>query len=524
MLSVSDAGGSTSGAGRVRLTDRGVIAVVGVGLVLAAMVGAWQATHWKGWNSDQFYYVSMALQWSGTPYSDSLVQVSDYYGYTLPAETLNYGYLQPAVAPLIYSRTTLPLVLTPLVAHGGLAWSYLPTLVSGAVVFVLLLVMAVRRYGWPALAVGPLLLLGSHLATEFAFGIYVDAFVMLQVTLLLVAMPTGRGPRRTEHVVMAAGIVAVMALTRQTGTLPILMVLGGWAASVVGERRWRTAWLPFVLAVVPTALLSYVLVARWAPFDVMPYLLQRTGSSSVLGALRVSPGMAVQATYDDLREALPIDPLLLLVVVLAVIGFVVLVRDPLGWVSAGALLSCVGTVLLNPVTSKLRYFAPAVPTTFLIACAGGAWLCRRWTGPTAGPPPGDDPRALDPPSRTRRLRVGAVAAVLATVCSVVGTVAVYQAEPLEGAASRAVTQAEYGSRWPLTVSGGTLLCAGDDAQVWFRTADGALYPFSGTAMARSFGRPPLLALRKQPSSAAWGEGAKLLADGVALCRPGSTSP
>ena len=47
--------------------------------------------------------------------------------------------------------------------------------------------------------------------------------------------------------------------------------------------------------------------------------------------------------------------------------------------------------------------------------------------------------------------------------------------------------------WPLKVSEGTLLCAGDDRQMWFRAPDGTLYAASGSAMARSFFRPRISA-------------------------------
>ena len=214
------------------------------------------------------------------------------------------------------------------------------------------------------------------------------------------------------------------------------------------------------------------------------------------------------------------DPLRLVLVPLAVAGAIRLRLTAWPWVTLGVLLAGLLTTALNGTPTGFRYFAPALPLVLVLAAVGTAelsrWVVRRLLG------------ERDYAYRTWPNGVGGawptVAALagasLALAAIVVATVVVYRPAPLDSAVQRAVSRQEFGAGWPLVDSAGTLLCAGDDAQVWFRSQGGQLYAFSGTAMARSLTVPRLLSRATGTPTYKWPGGELLLRDGVELCRHG----
>ena len=99
---------------------------------------------------------------------------------------------------------------------------------------------------------------------------------------------------------------------------------------------------------------------------------------------------------------------------------------------------------------------------------------------------------------------------------VAGTVAVHRPAPIQGAPRLQLSAATYQGAWPFSVPSGTLICAGQDYEIWFVTPDGARYAVSGTAMADSpWGRP---ALDLAPTlTYGWPQIQHLLTVGMQLC-------
>ncbi len=62
---------------------------------------------WVGHNGDHYYYASTALQYAGVGYEESLRVATAYFHYPYSPTQLDLGYLNPAVAPLIYPRVAV---------------------------------------------------------------------------------------------------------------------------------------------------------------------------------------------------------------------------------------------------------------------------------------------------------------------------------------------------------------------------------------------------------------------------------
>lgn len=539
--------------GRSRRADRRPwvsLAVAALALVAGLLAFLPHRDAWVGHNGDHYYYASTALQYAGVDYDDSLRFAAVYFDYPYSGTQLDLGYLNPAVAPLIYPRVVLGLLALPAVDRYGIEGIWFPGLLCGGLSLALLMVLAVRQIGRVGLVALPVLAGLTRYAPEFMFGIYQEAPVILATTLMLLTFPLGRTRRTWMHAVAAAGLVPVMMLSRQVPLLPLGMALGGWLWAWAGSRRFRNPWLPFALTVPPMTVLSYWLLSIWAPYSTLPFLYDKTGTSSVDALLAALPDMWSVSIGTDWQELLANDVPMIVVTGMGLAGFLLVLRNPMAGVFLGTLASGAATELLNGQPNSFRYLAPSLPVVLLMAALAVSWPVhqlprllgqhvRDWPGTAlvqgqarrkAGvvhvlpdgrmrisrpPDPGPPPTRWGP-------SVAAGAAWLAVVVAVVGAVATHRPAPLDGAgaASEPVSAAaftkEFDKPWPLTATEGTLVCAGSDYQIWFVTPDGVRYAVSGTAMARSFRTPRVLEVAPE-FRYAWPEIKPLLTQGMRLC-------
>jgi hypothetical protein len=532
------------------------------GWVLAALVGllagvALFLPHRSGWvghNGDHYYYASTALQYAGAGYDRSLQLAAEYFGYPYQEARLDLGFLDPAVAPLIYPRVVFGLVGLPAIDLLGVPGVWFPGLIFGAVAVGLLMVLAGRRLGRPGVLLVPALIGATGYATEFMFGIYLEAPVILAVAAMMLTFPLGTARRTWWHAVAAAGLVPVMMLSRQVPLLPIGMALGGWLWAWVATRRLRNRWAPFAMAIVPATVISYGLLARWAPYDVLPYLFDKTGTQNTLELIRVLPAMWRQTLGADGSDLLANDLPIVLVAALGVFGAALAIRNPIAGVFLGSLVSGAVTELLNGQPNDFRYLSPSLPPLLLLAALALAWLGRlvlhralrligmrgrAWAGAALVrpeppdlpdlpdlPDPSNPPQLPDRPGGAAvpgwRTRPAAVAAGvwLVVAALVAGTVAVHRPAPIDGAPRVHLDDATFPAEWPFTVREGTLICAGPDYQLWFVTPDGVRYALSGTAMADSLWTPRALELAPGRITYSWPQIKPMLTAGMGLCRTG----
>jgi len=484
-----------------------VLGVVMAGLALAAHVSSW-----LGHNGDHYYYTSGALQFAGIDYNASLRATTAYFPYEHATNQLDYGYLNPGFAPLIYPRMVLGVLALPGVTLFGTWGIYTAGMACGLVALVVLLVWTYRRVSPAAALVLPTLLLGTAYATEFMFGIYSEAPLICAVTLMMVAFPLTGQRRLWWRAVAAAGLVPIMMLSRQAPLLPIGMVLGGWLWAAVAARRLRNPWLPFVTTVIPSTAVSYALIGWWAPYDVLPFLLASTKTQTVRQLLHKLPELFWTALKYDARYIWTHDKPLIGFTVLMLVGCVLAIRTPLAGVFLGSLVSGVATFVANGHYNEFRYLAPSLPMGAVLAAMAVVALVHRVRKGTWSP-------QLRQSTPSRWVPVAAVGAWLAVAGLVVATVLLDQPAPVSGALQAPVSQSQLGKAWPLTVPQGTLTCAGDDYQIWFIDPAGARYAVSGTAMKRAFHPPLIQALVLKKLSHSWAATVPLLKLGVQLCGP-----
>jgi hypothetical protein len=521
------------------------LAVAVLGLLAGAALFLPHRSAWVGHNGDHYYYASTALQYAGTGYEESLRIATDYFDYPYSATQLDLGYLSPAVAPLIYPRVVLGLLSVPAVAGWGISGIWVPGLVCGALSVLLLLVLAVRHVGRAGLFAVPLLIGLTRYAPEFMFGIYAEAPVILATTLLLLAFPLGRSRRTWWHAVAAAGLVPIIMLSRQVPLLPIGMALGGFVWAWLGTRRLRNPWLPFAATVVPATVISYGLLSIWAPYNALAFLYTKTGTTTLGGLVGALPAMWSESIGADWGDLVTDDAAMLVVTGLALVGFGLVIRNPLAGVFLGTAASGAATELLNGQPNGFRYLAPSLPVVLVLAALTIAWAVhqlprllrqtpRDWPGAAllcsqqrtraavVHVLPDGRMRISRPEDPTRAPTrwgpaVAAVGAWFAVAVTLGGAVAVHRPAPVEGAAHQQVSSATVPGPWPFTVQEGTLVCSGQDYQVWFVAPDGVRYALTGTAMAASLWTPRVLDLAPGRFAYSWPEVKPLISEGMRLC-------
>lgn len=430
-------------------------------------------------NGDHMYYVSTALQMVGKGYGESLASAARMFpDWPGKPSNLYYGYLNQSVAPLIYPRVALPALLAVAIGLLGIAWYWIPVAALGILSVVLMRMWTRLHFGtgvamWvlPAAA-------ASAMFVRYGFGLYVEALMICTLAALLVLLPAHMEDavvKRTRLWGLAGGVM-LLALTRQMPWVPIIIVWTGYSTAYVKSRQLRNTWLVPTVVVTVTAVLSYAVLAKWAPYNPLPYLSRYydiTGRREFLSWL---PGHYVSGLATVATTAIRVDPLSLLLVVLLIIGQRVARRPDL----VALLVALVAAASVNLLLNRPEYRFMAATTVVLIplAAVGLATVTRSIA-----------------PVSTTTASVGAYRTVSFALWAVLAVVT-------------AMGVREYGTKVPgvvrydvPTVAGnsvvvdptGPVSCRGDDAQLWLHDDSRGDFALTGTALSHGYGAQTLAA-------------------------------
>ncbi len=490
-------------------------------LSLAGIGTIWQAVRWTGHNGDHFYYTTMALQFSGVPHPQAMSEAAAYFHYWQPAAKLEYGFQNPQIAPLIIPRTLLPLAAVPAIKLFGVAGIWMPGLLAGAATVVVVARTVDRRLGRAAVPALLLVLVMLRPFTEFGFGVYTDAPAILIMAGIFTLVPFGHlGPNRWR-VVSVCLLIVLLTLTRQLGVVPHLLITAGFIAACFKDRTWRNDWFPFLL-VLPVSAVCSVIMAKWAPYDVLAWVMFHTKTTSVLAALLHTPGQAWQALCTDFAHAAIVDLICYATVTaLALVGLWRRRANPWSVAVIGATIGAAMIYLLDGRTNDFRYLTPVIPAVAFLATDTLSRLLHLDRTSTHLQPEAAAATSRGGADRLIALGVGTLTAIV-----VLATGLAYRPLPHRGEHSVTVSASSFGANWPLRVPVGRLVCAGDDEEVWFVAPNGKNYAFSGAAMSRSFLAPRLMSLAGASSMVGstkriafpWPGAARLLEIGLAACR------
>jgi hypothetical protein len=412
----------------------------------------------------------------------------------------------------------------------------------GALTLAVLLALCGGLVGRTALVAVPVLVALTRYAPQVLAGLHDEAALLLGTVLLLATLPLGGARRGWGHAVAAAGLVPVLALCRPDAVLLApAAVLGGWVWAWAGGRRFRNRWWPFVVTVLPATVAAAAALRWWAPVDPWPLLAARNGGDSPGVIAAALPRLAGDLLGADVDRLLAADGLVLAVAAVGLAGLVAALRNPIAGVTLGVLAAGAVAGVLDGSVDGLRCLAPAFVLLLLLtalvvaAAARGAHRLLAQAVPRI-PAPSDHWRAaaLLAPDRTaaRRFEIdragpgpgvavaSAVAAWAAALAVLAGTGAVHRAAPLASSPSAPVSAARLGAAWPLTVPGGTLVCAGPDHQLWLVLPDGRRYAVSGTALGAAPGGPSVLGLAVPDERYGRPSLVPLLSEGLRICGAG----
>ncbi len=438
---------------------------------------------------DHMYYASTMLQYAGTPYAESLRETADKLDYPLAWQRLSVGYLSPAVAPLVYPRTTLPLVGALFEPVLGIWAITVPGILAALALPGVMYVAARRLHATRWLAVPLVLLLLTRLFDEYGTGVYTEPLVGLFVVGAAATLPWDRRRPSIPDLCWLAFFVLAGSLTRQIGPAFAGLVVGAaaWGLLFGADRRawWARWWRPAAVATA-VATVTTVVVQVWAPYDVLAYAAGSTGAATRREGLLRSLERIPSVFRDGVAEAWSHgDRLLLLLVALGVLAIVVAFRHPLTGGVFGCGVPMLVTVGLNG-HDAFRYTEPALLLVVLLIAVA---MARTWPARPV------EPAAVagaDGAARLGHTLAWSLPPVLLGVVLVGASIAVYRPAPPVPVGT--LTATDVTGTWPLTVRSLDLVCGGDDGQVWGTTPSGQRVSVTGTAMARALGTPSVESL------------------------------
>ena len=313
-----------------------------IGGIHKALIGMYSG--FPGRNGDHMYYTSMALQFAGKSYDQAVnLAANHFHDYPLPANSLNFGYLDTIVAPLIYARQTLPQALSLGYELFGYRGFGISTLVIGVITLYLLIQWVAREWGSTAAWATLMLASASTFYIWYSTGIFIEIIVLLIEVLWLYTLPISRHYKASGWNLLAtSGLIFLLALTRQFPVLPIAVLLGGWISTYFRKRKVRNIWLFPSLVGGITSLVSYLVVNFWAPYS----------PTGVKSSRHFSIGKSAQYLLDILIK----DPFALIILVLAIYAIRKVAGNVLGSIAIAVMASCAVNVYL--ATTEYRYWIP----------------------------------------------------------------------------------------------------------------------------------------------------------------------
>jgi hypothetical protein len=333
-----------------------------IGGVHKALIGMYSG--FPGRNGDHMYYTSMALQFAGKSYNQAInMAAGHFHDYPLAPSSLNFGYLDTIVAPLIYARQTLPQALSLGYELFGYRGFGITTLVIGLVTIYLLIQWVAREWGSTAAWATLMLAFASTFYVWYSTGIFIETIVLLIEVLWLYTLPVSRHYKVSGWNLLAtSGLIFLLALTRQFPVLPIAVLLGGWVATYFRKRKVRNIWFLPTLLGGATSLVSYLLVNFWAPYS----------PAGAKAGRHFSLAKSVQYFFDIFVK----DPFSLVILALAIYAIRKVAGNTLGSIAIAVMASCVINVYL--ATTEYRYWTPIF--IYALPLAGLALVPHRKLG------------------------------------------------------------------------------------------------------------------------------------------------
>ena len=301
-------------------------------------------TGFPGRNGDHMYYTSMALQFAGKSLSQSLQGATNiFHDYPDQVTKLLRGYLDPGIAPLIYPRQTLTVLMSWGYRIFGASGLGISTLFIGSVTLALLVRWSWREWGSTAAWSVSFFALGSSMFIWYGTGLFIESPLLLIEAIWLYSLPISRHfkPDRYWYYINSILILA-MGFTRQSPLLPIAVLVGGWFAQYRATKKVRNAWFGISLTGSITAIATYLAINFWAPYSPIGLTNAR------------HPSLIAGAKY--LWNFFYTDPLIFIALVLAVMAAMKMRDKTLAWISLGIFLSCAINVYL--ATGEYRYWSP----------------------------------------------------------------------------------------------------------------------------------------------------------------------
>ena len=433
-------------------------------------------TYLNGNNGDHYYYVAQARMLGGMTYRDALEITALQFNYARPSVDLDYEWLDPSIGPLVYPRMALPVIMAPFV-NFLTVWPnlsvFLPGFLMGLTGLLAIFVFAKERLGiwWASLITAVSAL--SPLLTEYRFGIYTEAPLILGLTLwLVISHASYDTSAQIKLGKFAVAAIPLICLSRQA----VLLLI----AYSIGYLFWELCFRSSSFAssmrrfgpTVAASVFAYLLIQKWAPYNPVPYAKYNSDGQELSSVETIMA--LLRNLYDisaaDVKRLLPGGEspdviYLFLLLVTAILAMRFIKRPEIGgilFVFAFLLL----TTMLNGRPTSMRYLSTSFPFIVIIFVYLFGEIkrnknCNLYSFPRAW--------------------IG-IAGVMSFI--VVATTVIYcRPAPITNWVK--IDSSQF-SPWNLSVERGWLACSGNDFQVWFKDESGQIYAASGPAMQRTF--------------------------------------
>ena len=450
---------------------RGLFALsIGVICVWVFAQWFWNTDYaYNGHNGDHFYYTAYAHMFNGIPYRRALELSAQYFNYQRPSAVLDYEWIDIAIAPLVYPRTFLSIMMAASMRIFGENGVWFPTLIFGFLTHFLWWRLLLKRFSHRHAGLIMLVISLSPQFTELRFGLYTESPLLFLLTLwccFAVRAFRPDQPAQTSQFIPLVLLVPLIALTRQSLLIPLAI----FVVIAIQHSISRSNHIGKSICLVAYVIIVQWIMQKWAPYDPTVFAMEQNGVTSNLELLLQIPTNAIRIFLLECSRLATLkttaDPIYL-VVILATPFLIFKFCNWRRCISLIAvLLICLATTYLNGRATGFRYLIPVIPVAVVTLTMGRDISISNLKSNTL-------------------YRTIIVFLTLSSVF-VVGLTASYAMNKAEVTEWKPVSSITFTEGWPLKIPEGFLGCAGDDFQIWFKTPDGQLYAASGPALHRRF--------------------------------------
>lgn len=430
----------------------------------------WNTDHaYNGHNGDHLYYTAYAHMFNGVPYRRALELSAQYFDYQRPSAVLDYEWVDVAIAPLIYPRTFLPIMMAASMKIFGENGVWLPTLTLGFLTHYLWWRLLLKRFSYRRAGLIMLIISFSPQLTELRFGLYTESPLLFLLTLwccFVARAFRSDQPAQTNQFTPLIFLVPLIALTRQSLLIPLLV----FVVMAMEHSISRHKHLGKSIGLVAYVIFVQWVVQKWAPYDPTVFAMEQNGVSSGLSLFKQIPANAIRIFLLEFSRLASLkttaDP----------IYFAIILATPFlmfkycNWRRCisliGVLFICLVTTYLNGRATGFRYLIPVVPVAVVALSMGRGISIRN--------------------SRSNTLDRTITAFLALSSIFVVGLTANYSMKRAEVTEWKSVSSVTFTEGWPLKIPEGFIGCAGDDFQIWLKSPEGEIFAVSGPALHRRF--------------------------------------